>query len=45
MAYRSQIVGDFRRTPCVIFGRGVQFSRRHIALNRPPRGPEIFPTI
>ena len=42
MAYRLQIVGEFRRTPCVILGRDVQFSHSPTASGVDPIPPKFF---
>ena len=41
MAYRLQIVGEFRRTPCVIFGRDVQFLAKATASGDDTRPPNF----
>ena len=42
MAYSLKIVGEFRRTPCVIFGRDVQFLAKATASDVDPRPPNFF---
>jgi len=42
MAYSLKIVGDFRRTPCVIFGRDVQFLAKATASGVHPWPPKFF---
>ena len=42
LAYRLQIVGDFRRTPCVILGRDVQFFHEATGRRVDPSPPKFF---
>ena len=42
MAYSLKIVGEFRRTPCVILGRDVQFLAKATASGVDPRPPRFF---
>ena len=42
MAYSLKIVGEFRRTPCVILGRDVQNSHEATGRRVDPRPPKFF---